>query len=112
MQELEKNTVMNMEFQRNMEKTLKKAKLNYRDEAEILYERIVILGKEKKCLKTEVRHQKEIMQTLLTDERKERWVKVNKINLEVENKVYERETPISVSLKNRFQKLKEPSITK
>ena len=42
-QELEKNTVMNMEFQRNIEKTLTKAKLYDRNEAEILYERIVKL---------------------------------------------------------------------
>ena len=69
---------MNMEFQRNIEKTLPKAKLNDQDEAEILYERIVILEKENKCLKNEVRNQKEIIQTLLTDERKERWITVNK----------------------------------
>ena len=42
-QELEKNTVMNMEFQRNIEKTLTKAKLYDGNEAEILYERIVKL---------------------------------------------------------------------
>ena len=34
---------MNMEFQRNFVKTLTKAKLNDRDEAEILYQQIVIL---------------------------------------------------------------------
>ena len=42
-QKLEKNTVMNMEFQRNIEKTLTKAKLYDGNEAEILYERIVKL---------------------------------------------------------------------
>ena len=82
-----------MEFQRNIVKTLTKAKLNDRDEAEILYERIVILEKENECLKNEVRNQKQIIQTLLTDERKERWITVKKRNSEVENKVYERQTP-------------------
>ena len=71
---------MNMEFQRNIEKTLTKAKLNDRDKAETLYEWIVILEKENKCLKNEVRNQKEIIQTLLTDERKKRWITVNKKN--------------------------------
>ena len=69
-QELEKNTVMNMEFQRNIEKTLTKTKLNDRDEAETLYERVVILEKENECLNNEVRNPMEIIQTLLTDERK------------------------------------------
>ena len=90
---------MNMEFQRNIEKTLTKAKLNNRDEAEILYERIVLLEKENECLKSEVRNQKEIIQTLLTDGRKERWITVNKRNLEAENKVYERQTQVPVNLK-------------
>ena len=59
-----------MEFQSNIEKTLTKAKQNNRDEAEILYESIVILEKENECLKSELRNQKEIMQTLITDEEK------------------------------------------
>ena len=59
-----------MEFQSNIEKTLTKAKQNNRDEAEILYESIVILEKENECLKSEIRNQKEIMQTLITDEKK------------------------------------------
>ena len=59
-----------MEFQSNIEKTLTKAKQNNRDEAEILYESIVILEKENECLKSELRNQKEIMQTLITDEKK------------------------------------------
>ena len=59
-----------MEFQSNVEKTLTKAKQNNRDEAEILYESIVILEKENECLKSELRNQKEIMQTLITDEKK------------------------------------------
>ena len=100
-----------MEFQRNIVKTLTKAKLNDRDEAEILYERIVILEKENECLKNEARNQKQIIQTLLSDERKERWITVKKRNSEVENKVYERQTPAPVNLKNRFQKLEESSIT-
>ena len=58
-----------MEFQSNIEKTLTKAKQNNRDEAEILYESIVILEKENECLKSELRNQKEIMQTLITDEK-------------------------------------------
>ena len=59
-----------MEFQSNIEKTLTKAKQNNRDEPEILYESIVILEKENECLKSELRNQKEIMQTLITDEKK------------------------------------------
>ena len=35
----------------------------------------------------------------------------NKRNLEVENKVYKRQTPVPVNLKNRFQNLEEPTIT-
>ena len=100
-----------MEFQRNIEKTLIKSKLNDRDEAEILYERIVILEKENECLKNEVRNQKEIIQTLLTDERKERWKTVNKRNSEFRNKFYERQTSVPVNLQNRFQNLEEPNIT-
>ena len=60
-QELETNTVMNMEFQRNIEKTRTKAKLNDRDEAETLYERVVILEKENECLNNEVRNPMEII---------------------------------------------------
>ena len=41
-----------MEFKRNIEETLTKSRLNYRNEAEILYEWIVILEKENECLKT------------------------------------------------------------
>ena len=108
---VEKNTVMNMEFQRSIEKTLTKAKLNDRDEVEILHQRIVILEKENECLKNEVRNQNKIIQTLLTDERKERWITVNKRSLEVENKVYEHLTLVPVNLKNRFQNLEQPSIT-
>ena len=100
-----------MEFQRSIEKTLTKAKLNDRDEVEILHQRIVILEKENECLKNEVRNQNKIIQTLLTDERKERWITVNKRSLEVENKVYERLTLVPVNLKNRFQNLEQPSIT-
>ena len=70
-QELEQKTVMNMEFQKKIEKTLTKATLNDKDKKEILYERIVILEEENECLKNKVRNQKEIIQTLLTDERKE-----------------------------------------
>ena len=77
---------MNMKCKRNIKKTLTKAKLNDRDEAEILYERIAILEKENECLKNEITNQKEIIQTPLTDEGKERWIMVNKRNLEVENK--------------------------
>ena len=52
-------------------------------------------------LKNEVRNQKEMMiQTLLIDERKERWKTKNKRNLEAENKVYKRQTPVPVNLKN------------
>ena len=54
---------------------------------------------------------KEIIQTLLADERKERWITVNKRTSEVEDKVYERQTPVPVNLRNRFQNLEEPSIT-
>ena len=100
-----------MEFQRKIEKTLTKAKLNDKDKKKILYERIVILEKENECLKNEVRNQKEIIQTLLTDERKERWITVNKRNSEVEDKIYKYQTPVPVNLKNRFQNLEEPSIT-
>ena len=71
-QELGKNTAKSLEFQRNIDKTLTKFNLNDGDEAEILYEWIVILEKEDEYLKNEVRNQKEIMQTLLTYERKER----------------------------------------
>ena len=67
-----------MEFQRNIEETLIKSRLNDRDEAEILYEWIVILEKENECLKNEAIKEKEITQTLLTDERKEQWKTVNK----------------------------------
>ena len=77
---------MNMKCKRNIKKTLTKGKSNDRDEAEILYERIAILEKENECLKNEITNQKEIIQTLLTDEGKERWIMVNKRNLEVENK--------------------------
>ena len=69
-QELEKNTVTNIEFPKNIKKTLTKAKLNDRHEAEILYERIVVLEKENECLKNEVKNQKEIIKTLLTDEKR------------------------------------------
>ena len=41
-----------MEFKRNIEETLTKSRLNYWNEAEILYEWIVILEKENECLKT------------------------------------------------------------
>ena len=51
-----------------------------------------------------------MIQTLLTDERKQ-WITVNKKTAEVEDKVYERQTPVPVNLKNRFQNLEEPSIT-
>ena len=67
-QELEKSTVTNTEFRKKIEETLTKAKLNDRDKAEILYERIVILEKENECLKNEVRNQKEKIKTLLTGE--------------------------------------------
>ena len=100
-----------MEFQRNIEKTLTKSKLNDKGEAEILYERIVTLEKENECLKNEVRNQKEIIQTLLIDEIKERWKTVNKRNSEFRNKFCERQTPVPVNLQNRFQNLEEPSIT-
>ena len=45
-QKLEKNTAKNMEcqFQRSVVKILTKSELNDNDEAEFLYERIVILG--------------------------------------------------------------------
>ena len=69
-QELEKNTVTNTEFRKKIEQTLTKAKLNDKDKAEILYERIVILEKENECLKNEVRNQKEKIKTLLTGETK------------------------------------------
>ena len=69
-QELEKSTVTNTEFRKKIEETLTKAKLNDRDKAEILYERIVILEKENECLKNEVRNQKEKIKTLLTSETK------------------------------------------
>ena len=69
-QELEKSTVTNTEFRKKIEETLTKAKLNDRDKAEILYERIVILEKENECLKNEVRNQKEKIKTLLTGETK------------------------------------------
>ena len=36
-----------------------KTKLNDRDKAEILYEQIVVLEKENKCLENKVRNQKE-----------------------------------------------------
>ena len=49
-----------MEFQRNIKKTLTKGKLNDGDEAEALYEWIVIIEEENECLKNEVRSQKEI----------------------------------------------------
>ena len=71
-QELGKNTAKSLEFQRNIDKTLTKFNLNDGDEAEILYEWIVILEKENEYLKNEIRNQKEKMQTLLTYERKER----------------------------------------
>ena len=67
-----------MEFQRNIEETLTKSRLNDSDEAEILYEWTVILEKENECLKNEAIKEKEIIQTLLTDERKEQWKTVNK----------------------------------
>ena len=89
-QELEKNTAKNIEFRRNIEKKLTKSKLNDRDEAEILYERIIILEKKNECLKNEVLNQKEIIQKLLTEERKKHWIRVNKRNLEFENKFDER----------------------
>ena len=49
-----------MEFQRNIKKTLTKGKLNDGDEAEALYEWIVIIVEENECLKNEVLSQKEI----------------------------------------------------
>lgn len=45
---------------------------------------------------------------LLTDERKEPWKTRNKRKQEAENKLYERQTPVLVNLKNRFQNLEEP----
>ena len=42
---------------------------------------------------------------------KEKWITKNQTNLEAENKVYERQTPVPVNLKNCLQNLKEPSIT-
>lgn len=59
-------------------------------------------------LKNEVGNQKEIIQMLLTDERKEPWKTRNKRKQEAENKLYERQTPVLVNLKNRFQNLEEP----
>ena len=43
--------------------------------------------------------------------KKERWITVNKRNSEVKNKVYERQTPVTVNLKKRFKILEEPIIT-
>ena len=49
---------------------------------------IVILEKVNECLKNEVRNQKEIIQTHLTDERKGQWIAVNKRDSKFENKFY------------------------
>ena len=76
-----------------------------------LYMNAVILEKEHECLKNEFRNQKKIMETLLTDERKEQWITANNKNSEFENKFYKLQTPVPLSLWNRFQNLEEPSIT-
>lgn len=62
-------------------------------------------------MKNEVKNRKEMIQTLLTDQRRKRWITKNKRNSEAENKIYERQTPAPVNLKNCFQNLEESSIT-
>ena len=65
--------------------------------------------KEHECLKNEFRNQKKIMEILLTDEKKEQWITANKKKSEFENKFYKRQTPVPLSLRNRFQNLEEPT---
>ena len=73
-QEFQENNAKNVEFQRNVQKTLEKSMIIERDQSDILYENIVKLEKENECLKEEIKNQKEIIKLILNDETKERWI--------------------------------------
>lgn len=97
-----------MEFQRNIEKTQTKVKLNHRVGTEIIMS--VQLSQKNECLKNEVRNSKDVIQTLLNGEKKEQWIAENKRNSEAENKFYEHLTPVPLNLTNCLENLEEPNI--
>ena len=103
--ELESNAASHKKFKNDIEKTITNAEIYKRDAEEILFERITILETENKCLKNEIKNQKEIIQVLLSDGKNERWVKQNKRSSANQNEV-KMTTP--VNLQNRFQTLEEP----
>lgn len=108
-QELQENSVKNVEFQRNIQKTLEKNMLIERDQSDILYENIVRLEKENECLKNEIKNQKEIIKLILTDETKELWQTEKRKSVKNKNAINEKQTPLN--LQNRFENLEVRNIT-
>ena len=64
-QEIEKNTPENNEFKNLIKKKLTKERIHKRDETEILYEKITILGEENQCLKNKVKNQQAVIEMLI-----------------------------------------------
>ena len=111
-QEMQENNAKNVDFQRNIQKTLEKNMMTERDHQDILYENIVKLEKENECLKEEIKNQKEIIKLILTDQTKERWINVERKSNTNKNEHSEKQIPCPVNLNNRFENLEEPNVAK
>ena len=110
-QEFQENNAKNVEFQRNVQKTLEKNMIIERDQSDILYQNIVKLEKENECLKEEIKNQKEIIKLILNDETKERWITEKRRSITNRNENSKKEPPRPVNLNNRFENLEEPNQT-
>ena len=66
-QEMEKNAAENNEFKTLMRKTLAVEQTHKRQEAQIIYEKIIVLEKENQCLKNGVKNQQAVIEMLITE---------------------------------------------
>ena len=90
-------------FKHDVNKNLEHKSIHERDENEILCERIVLLEKEKSCLKNKMKNQQLINQILISNENgKTQWKSSKLLNPDLLNKP---ETPTPINLTNRFESL-------